>query len=164
MKRRHAWPKGHWSWPVDITHKHGMRSGSMIWIGEQLDMTETGEVCHAGDVFAQIPPVVRHVERVLEDLEARLADLVKLLCFYVNDGSLDESTVLAAIAAALPRKPGRQLPSSRSPISPIPASPWSWRAVPCAARMAQHCPAASRQPRASRRSPTASPRRCAAAR
>ena len=67
MKRRHAWPKGHWSWPVDITHKHGMRSGSMIWIGGQLDMTESGEVCHAGDVFAQIPPVVRHVERVLEE-------------------------------------------------------------------------------------------------
>ncbi|HEX4569388.1 MAG TPA: Rid family hydrolase [Dongiaceae bacterium] len=102
MKRRHAWPKGHWSWPVDITHKHGMRSGSMIWIGGQLDMTEAGQVCHAGDVFAQIPPVVRHVERVLEDLEAGLADLVKLLCFYVNDGSLDESAVLAAIAAALP--------------------------------------------------------------
>ena len=113
MKRRHAWPKGHWSWPVDITHKHGMRSGSMIWIGEQLDMTESGEICHAGDVFAQIPPVVRHVERVLEDLEAGLADLVKLLCFYINDGSLDESTVLAAIAAALP-------PEARPAITLIP--------------------------------------------
>ena len=113
MKRRHAWPKGHWSWPVDITHKHGMRSGSMIWIGGQLDMTEAGEVCHAGDVFAQIPPVVRHVERVLEDLEAGLTDLVKLLGFYVNDGSLDESTVLAAIAAALP-------PEARPAITLIP--------------------------------------------
>jgi len=113
MKRRHAWPKGHWSWPVDITHKHGMRCGSMIWIGGQLDMTGTGEVCHAGDVFAQIPPVVRHVERVLEDLEAGLADLVKLLCFYVNDGSLDESTVLAAIAGALP-------PEARPAVTLIP--------------------------------------------
>ena len=113
MKRRHAWPKGHWSWPVDITHKHGMRSGSMIWIGGQLDMTEAGEVCHAGDVFAQIPPVVRHVERVLEDLEAGLADLVKLLCFYVNDGSLDESAVLAAIAEALP-------PEARPAVTLIP--------------------------------------------
>src|SRR5438067_1515307 len=102
MKRRHAWPKGHWAWPIDVTHKHGMRCGPMIWVGGQFDMTQSGEVCHAGDLFAQIPPVVRHVERVLGDLEAGLHDLVKLLCFYATDGSVDERQVLAAVAAVLP--------------------------------------------------------------
>lgn len=102
MKRRYAWPKGHWGWPIDVAHKHGVRCGPMIWIGGQLDMTESGKSRHPGDLFAQIAPVVGHVGRVLVDLEAGPSDLVKLLCFYVNDGSVDESQVLAAIGAALP--------------------------------------------------------------
>lgn len=102
MKRRYAAPKGHWGWPADVTHKHGVRSGPMIWIGGQFDMTESGEVCHSGDLFAQIPPVIGHVARLLEEFDAGLPDLVKLLCFYVNDGSVDEGKVLAAIGAVLP--------------------------------------------------------------
>ena len=39
---------------------------------------------------------------MLRELDAELADLVKLLCFYVNDGTVDEREFLEAIAAALP--------------------------------------------------------------
>ena len=81
MPLRHAWPKGHWAWPIQVTHQHGVRCGSMIWAGGQLDMTESGEVCRAGDLFAQIPQVVRHLGNVLRELEGELSDLVKLLCF-----------------------------------------------------------------------------------
>ena len=37
MEKRHAWPDGHWSWPIDVTHKHGVRCGEMIWVGGQVD-------------------------------------------------------------------------------------------------------------------------------
>ena len=26
MKKHHAWPKGHWDWPIKVSHKHGVRS------------------------------------------------------------------------------------------------------------------------------------------
>jgi len=52
MKLHHAWPKGHWAWPIQVTHQHGVRCGPMIWVGGQLDMSESGEVCRAGDLFA----------------------------------------------------------------------------------------------------------------
>ena len=31
MKRRHVWPEGHWAWPIEVSHKHGLRCGQMIW-------------------------------------------------------------------------------------------------------------------------------------
>jgi len=102
VQRRYAWPDGHWSWPIGITHKHGVRCGQMIWIGGQVDLSASGEVRNPGDLQAQIPHVVRHIGRVLDELDASEADLVKLLCFYVNDGSVEEPRVLAAIRAALP--------------------------------------------------------------
>jgi enamine deaminase RidA (YjgF/YER057c/UK114 family) len=40
---------------------------------------------------------------VLGELGANLPDLVKLLCFYVNDGTLDEQEFLHMVARALPR-------------------------------------------------------------
>lgn len=102
MKRRHTWPPGHWSWPIKVSHKHGLRCGEMIWIGGQVDLSSWGEVLHPGSLDQQIPVVIRHLGRVLEGLDAELADLVKLLCFYVNDGSVDEEKFLEAVAAELP--------------------------------------------------------------
>lgn len=102
MKRRHIWPEGHWAWPIEVTHKHGLRAGQMIWIGGQVDLTPSGEVLHKGALWAQIPVVIGHLRRVLAGLEAEPADLVKLLCFYVNDGTIDETKFLEAVAAELP--------------------------------------------------------------
>ena len=102
MKRRHAWPKGHWDWPIKVTHKHGLRCGQMIWMGGQVDLTSEGVVRHQGDLWAQIPEVTGALGRVLADLDAKPGDLVKLLCFYVSDGSVDETRFLEAVAAALP--------------------------------------------------------------
>jgi enamine deaminase RidA (YjgF/YER057c/UK114 family) len=102
MQRRYAWPEGHWNWPIKVSHKHGMRSGQMIWMGGQVDLTPQGDVRHSGDMDAQIPVVIASLTRVLAELQASPSDLVKLLCFYVNDGSVDERQLLEKIAAALP--------------------------------------------------------------
>src|SRR5215470_2223583 len=76
MKRQHTWPPGHWAWPIRVTHKHGVRCGSMIWVGGQVDLSSWGEVLHPGALDQQIPVVIRHLGRVLAGLDAELADLV----------------------------------------------------------------------------------------
>lgn len=102
MQKRHVWPEGHWDWPIKVTHKHGVRCGQMIWVGGQVDLTTQGAVRNPGDLSAQTKNVMASFARVLAGLDASLADLVKLLCFYVNDGSLDERRFLDMVAAALP--------------------------------------------------------------
>ena len=102
MKKRHCWPQGHWNWPINVTHKHGVRCGEMIWVGGQVDLTPEGVVLNQGDLQTQTANVMSHFDTVLQGLDCDLQDLVFLLCFYVNDGSVDESTFLDMVAAALP--------------------------------------------------------------
>ena len=102
MNKRHVWPDGHWNWPVQVTHKHGVRCGDMIWVGGQVDMTPTGEVCNPDDLATQTRNVMKHVVTVLRELDCELVDLVQLLCFYVNDGSVAESDFLKMLAETLP--------------------------------------------------------------
>jgi enamine deaminase RidA (YjgF/YER057c/UK114 family) len=74
----------------------------MIWIGAQGDLTEGGRAHHGGDIKVQIRRTIENIDRVLQDLGAELPDLVKLLCFYVNDGSVDEQAFLAEVGKNLP--------------------------------------------------------------
>ena len=102
MKQQHVWPEGHWNWPIPVSHKHGVRCGQMLWVGGQVDLTPEGAVCNPGDLDAQIPNAMAAMGRVLSDLGADVGDLVKLLCFYVNGGSVDEAAFLNSVAACLP--------------------------------------------------------------
>jgi enamine deaminase RidA (YjgF/YER057c/UK114 family) len=102
MRKHHAWPEGHWDWPIKVTHKHGVRCGQMIWVGGQVDLTSSGEVRHANDLGAQVRSCMTYFDRVLQALDASLVDLVKLLCFYVNDGTVDERMFLEMVADSLP--------------------------------------------------------------
>ncbi len=102
MKKTHVWPEGHWNWPISVTHKHGVRCGEMVWVGGQVDLTPDGVVCNPGQLKAQTEGVMRNFATVLEALECDLQDLVQLLCFYVNDGSVDEAEFLSLVGACLP--------------------------------------------------------------
>ena len=102
MEKRHAWPEGHWNWPIGVTHKHGVRCAEMVWVGGQVDLTPDGVVCNPGDLAAQTRRAMAHFARVLEELDCDFEDLVTLLCFYVNDGSIDEAGFLAAVGECLP--------------------------------------------------------------
>lgn len=102
MKKQHSWPDGHWSWPIRITHKHGVRCDDMIHVGGQVDLSSDGAVRHPGDLEKQTAEVMSYLALVLEDLGADLADTVRLRCFYVNDGTGDEDAFLKLVAAALP--------------------------------------------------------------
>lgn len=102
MKKRHIWPEGHWNWPIEITHKQGVRCGDMIWVSGQVDLTPDGVVRNEGDIGIQATNAMANFSRVLESCDTSFADLVKVLCFYVNDGGRDENDVLSMIAATLP--------------------------------------------------------------
>ena len=102
MEKRHCWPEGHWNWPIAVSHKHGVRCGEMIWVGGQVDLTPDGVVLNPGDLAAQTAKVIENFGKVLQGLDGDLEDLVFLLCFYVNDGSVDETAFLEMVAAALP--------------------------------------------------------------
>jgi enamine deaminase RidA (YjgF/YER057c/UK114 family) len=102
MQKQHCWPEGHWNWPIDVTHKHGVRCGEMIWVGGQVNLTPEGVVLNQNDIPAQTRAVMKNFATVLEGLDCDLEDLVTLLCFYVNDGSVDEAEFLAGVGACLP--------------------------------------------------------------
>jgi enamine deaminase RidA (YjgF/YER057c/UK114 family) len=113
VKQRHASPKGHWTWPIKVNHQQGVRSGQMIWIGAQGDLAENGQARHGGDLNAQIESSIENISRVLKELGSDLTDLVKLLCFYVNDGSVDEQAFLAQVGKRLP-------PGTRPAVTAVP--------------------------------------------
>lgn len=113
MDKQHAWPKGHWDWPVHVSHKHGVRCGQMIWVGGQVDLTSEGVVNNPGNLALQTVNSIANFGRVLGEFDCSLTDLVKLLCFYVNDGSVDEHEFLTLVASALP-------PGARPAITAIP--------------------------------------------
>jgi enamine deaminase RidA (YjgF/YER057c/UK114 family) len=95
--RRYAWPKGHWDWYQHLAFKHGVQAGEWIFVGGQVDKSPAGAPVHAYDLATQTAVVVRHINTVLREFGAGLADVVKLTAFYATDGSVDEAAFLADI-------------------------------------------------------------------
>ncbi|MGD9765276.1 MAG: RidA family protein [Candidatus Binatia bacterium] len=104
--RQYSWPAGHWSWPIPVTHKHGVRCRDMIFIGGQVDVDAAGNVRNPDDLAVQARAAMQYIRAVLEDLGADTADLVKLICFYVQRDERDTERLLAAVAGALDAQPG----------------------------------------------------------
>ena len=106
MERSYAWPAGHWDFPIHVSHKHGARSGEMIFVGGQVDLDSRGNVLNPGDIDTQTESIVENLRRVLAEFGAGLDDVVKLVAFYVNDGSRDEAAFLGHVGAAFGEGPG----------------------------------------------------------
>ena len=102
MKKVHAWPEGCWNWPIEVSHKHAVRCGEMIWVGGQVDLTSDGQVRNEGTLDVQTRNAMTNFERALEELDCGLDDLVFLLCFYVNDGSVGEKEFIEIVGSCLP--------------------------------------------------------------
>ena len=109
MKRRYSWPAGHWGWLIPVSHKHGIQSGRMAYVGGQVDKDIKGLVLHRYDLKTQTRVVVNHIQTVLRDLDIALDDIVKLVAFYVNDGSVDEDAFLADLRSQLGAGPAPAL-------------------------------------------------------
>ena len=100
-ERTFHWPEGHWDWLQHLSHQHGVRSGERIFVGGQVDKDPAGQRLNPYDLAAQTAMVVRHIGTVLAGFGAGLADVVKLVAFYVNDGGVDEGAFLADIGRHL---------------------------------------------------------------
>ena len=74
-ERTYVWPKGHWSWPIKVTHKHGLRHGQFCFVGGQVDLDPKGKTLHPDDLHAQIGAVMGHIQTVLGQLGADLDDV-----------------------------------------------------------------------------------------
>ena len=108
-KRAYSWPVGHWGWLIPVSHKHGIRAGRMVYVGGQVDKDIKGLVLHHYDLKTQTRVVVKHIQTVLRDLDIALDDIVKLVAFYVNDGSVDEDAFLADLRSQLGAGPAPAL-------------------------------------------------------
>src|SRR5438045_5264558 len=89
--RSYAWPQGHWDWYQHLAFKHGGRAGKMSFVGGQVDKSSAGEPLHTFDLATQTAMVIRHIDTVLREFGAGLANVVKLVAFYATDGHVDET-------------------------------------------------------------------------
>jgi enamine deaminase RidA (YjgF/YER057c/UK114 family) len=96
-ERSYSWPEGHWDWYQHLAFKHAIRVGEMAFVGGQVDKSTAGEPLHTNDLAAQTAAVIRHIDTVLREFGAGLANVVKLVAFYATDGSVDEHAFLADI-------------------------------------------------------------------
>ena len=102
LKRDHHWPEGHWDWLIHWAFKHGIRCGDMIYVGGPVDKDGQGLCLHLYDEKTQTKVVMNHIKPVLKGFNAGHKEVVKLVAFYVNDGSVNEQDYLAEIASHLP--------------------------------------------------------------
>jgi enamine deaminase RidA (YjgF/YER057c/UK114 family) len=69
----------------------------MVFVGGQVDKSSTGEPLHTFDLATQTAVVIRHIDTVLREFGAGLANVVKLVAFYATDGYMDETAFLTDI-------------------------------------------------------------------
>ncbi|OED43309.1 hypothetical protein AB833_04145 [Chromatiales bacterium (ex Bugula neritina AB1)] len=94
MKKRYSWPEGHWNWPVELTHQHGVRAGDYIFTGGQADLDANGRVRHPGNLQAQVDSVFGYLKNILHDLDAEVDDLVRLVVYFVGDDTVEKNILL----------------------------------------------------------------------
>src|SRR5688572_1304343 len=102
MTRRHASPPSHANWRIPVTHRHGTRHDRMMFVGGQADLDEHGNVNNPGDLRRQAETVLSHLERVLETLEGRLGDIVKINLFHAAAAREEEDELLRQVRKRLP--------------------------------------------------------------
>ncbi len=90
INKQYSSPENHWNWPIKTNHKHGVRSGSKIWVGGQVDLNSDGKVQNYGDIEAQTSNVIASLYKVLEDLGSYCYDLVSLNCYYVRNDTIKD--------------------------------------------------------------------------
>jgi enamine deaminase RidA (YjgF/YER057c/UK114 family) len=85
LARRHAWPSGHWDWPVHLPYRHGVRCGDLAFLGGQVALTPDAQVRHPGDMIAQSTLAMNYIGRVLGELGLDFDNVVKINAFYAGD-------------------------------------------------------------------------------
>ena len=85
LPRGHAWPSGHWDWPVHLPYRHGIRCGDLVFLGGQVSLTPEAQVIGPGDMVAQTTHAMNYIGRVLSELGLGFENVVKVNAFYAGD-------------------------------------------------------------------------------
>ena len=102
MSRVYPSPEGLPNWKIGVSHRHGVRHGRHLFVGGQADLDEQGTVLHPGDLPRQTDAVLRQLAQVVQRLEGRLEDIVKVNVFYRRGSVEDETALLRRISDFLP--------------------------------------------------------------
>jgi len=89
LPRQHAWPAGHWDWPVHLPYKHGVKHGHMVYVGGQVSIDSKGAVIDPGDLVTQTRTSMANIARVLGEFGLGLDDVVKVTAFYAGNASAE---------------------------------------------------------------------------
>jgi enamine deaminase RidA (YjgF/YER057c/UK114 family) len=106
LAKTHAWPDGHWDWPIHLPYKHGVRCGSMIFLGGQVALTPQGVVMEPGNLVAQTKKSMEMIRRVLEALGLTMDDSVKVTAYYQGGTSADQLHANLSIRSGSFTEPG----------------------------------------------------------
>ena len=75
----------------------------MMFVGGQSDLDDRGNVNNPGDLARQTDNVLTHLERVLETLGGRVADVVKMNLFHAAKTRDEEDELLRQVRKRLPK-------------------------------------------------------------
>ena len=97
--RSYSWPEGHWQWPIELSHQHGVRCGELAFTGGQADLNQSGEVVNPDLLDPQCRNVIRFVENIMLDLGTSLNHVVRWVVYFVGDAK-DEAHILSLLDKA----------------------------------------------------------------
>ena len=97
--RSYSWPEGHWQWPIELSHQHGVRCGELAFTGGQADLNQSGEVVNPDLLDPQCRNVIRFVENIMLDLGTSLDHVVRWVVYFVGDAK-DEAHILSLLDKA----------------------------------------------------------------
>ena len=87
IEKTHAWPSGHWDWPIHLPFKHGLRCRNLVFVGGQVSMDAAANIVDAGELEVQTRTSMDNLGKVLAEFGLAHADIVKLNTYYQGSAS-----------------------------------------------------------------------------
>ncbi len=115
IPKQHAWPEGHWDWPIHLPFKHGLMcplstGGKLIFMGGQVSLDQQANVIDPGKLAEQTRTSMENIGKVLAEFDAGYADILKLNTWYQgnNDPDTDAEALHTSVntRSAYFQKPG----------------------------------------------------------
>lgn len=92
MEKIRIMPKNHWDWSMPVPFSQGWKVGNLIFVGGQISADEHGKTIGVGDIETQTRNVFQNIRKVLNEVGADMADVVKLNTYYSFEGTGAEIT------------------------------------------------------------------------
>ena len=130
LSKSHAWPAGHWDWPIHLPYKHGLTCGDFTFVGGRGSIDQQARVLDPDDFQRQTLRSLGNIGRVLEAGADATAGLAKL-----GPITKPRSTMAPCVRFSLKRfvrtvRPVCKRRPSRPPTLLIPTCGWRSRRSP----------------------------------